>query len=150
MNSQYKVYREIGNHPCPCPPILASMMDPFIFLSTPKGFFSVQNARWISLTCMFHHALKKCFNFMVFTFLENALNLWIFTHAPNHQSKLQVECFENLFPPGRKRWRELWFALLKYNQKMSRWPGTLIYLFKLFYFCMICNFLNLMALEFCE
>ena len=81
------------------------------------------------LTLMFHHAWEKFFNFMVFTFLENALNLWIFTHAPVPPSKLQVEFFEILFPPRRKGWRKLWFALLNYNQKISRWPGTLIYLF---------------------
>ena len=55
-----------------------------------------------SLACMFHHALEKFFNFMMFTFQENALNLWIFTHAPVPQSKLQVEFFENLFPQDEK------------------------------------------------
>ena len=38
----------------------------------------------------------------MFTFPENALNLRIFTHAPVLRSKLQVEFFENLFPPRRK------------------------------------------------
>ena len=33
---------------------------------------------------------------MVFAFLENTLNLGIFTHAP---VLLQAESFENLFPP---------------------------------------------------
>ena len=36
---------------------------------------------------------------MVFTFLKNALNLVIFTHAPFLNSKLQVELFEKMFPP---------------------------------------------------
>ena len=36
---------------------------------------------------------------MVFTLLENALNLGIFTHAPGPHSKLQTEFFENLFLP---------------------------------------------------
>ena len=40
----------------------------------------------------------KFFQFMVFKFLENALNLWIFTHGLVPQSNLQVEFFENLFP----------------------------------------------------
>ena len=31
--------------------------------------------------------------------LENALNLCIFTHCPVPHSKLQVQLFENLFPP---------------------------------------------------
>ena len=39
----------------------------------------------------------KVFKLMVFTFLENALNLGIFTHAPVPHSKLEAESFENLF-----------------------------------------------------
>ena len=50
-----------------------------------------------SLTCMFHHVWKKFFQFYGVHILENELNLWIFTHAPG--PKLQVESFENLFPP---------------------------------------------------
>ena len=45
---------------------------------------------------------EKIFSFMVFTFLENALNQWIFTHAPGPQSKRHVEFFENIFPPRQK------------------------------------------------
>ena len=33
------------------------------------------------LTCIFHHVWKNNFHFVVFTFLENTLNLCIFTHA---------------------------------------------------------------------
>ena len=77
----------------------------------------------------------KFFQFMVFTFLENALNLCIFTHAPALHSKLQVGFFENLFPPKWKGWRKLWFALSK-----------LVYL----YFVWFVIFLNVMALQFCE
>ena len=40
---------------------------------------------------------------MVLTFLENALNLGIFTHAAVPHSKLQAEFFENLFPPTAER-----------------------------------------------
>ena len=39
----------------------------------------------------------------MFTFLGNALNLGIFTHAPVPHSKLQAEFFENLFPPTAER-----------------------------------------------
>ena len=38
---------------------------------------------------------------MVFT-LQNELNLCIFTHALVPHSKLQVQFFENLFPPSAK------------------------------------------------
>ena len=58
------------------------------------------------------------FQFMMFTFLENALNLLLFTHAPVPHSKLQAEFFENLFPLRRKRWRKLWLTLSKFNQKI--------------------------------
>ena len=41
--------------------------------------------------------------FIVFTFLENALNTCIFTHAPVPHSKHQAEFCENLFPPVGER-----------------------------------------------
>ena len=88
----------------------------------------------------------KIFQFMVFTFLENVLNLCIFIHVPVPHSKLQKEVFENLFPPRRKGWRKLWFALSKLNQKIWRWLGTLVYL----YFVWSVIFLNVMALQFRE
>ena len=40
---------------------------------------------------------------MVFTFLENVLNLGIFTQALVPQSELQAELFGNLFPPTAER-----------------------------------------------
>ena len=52
-----------------------------------------------SLTCIFHYVWEKVFKFMVFTFLENLLNLGIFPHFPIPRSKLPAEFFENLFPP---------------------------------------------------
>ena len=39
--------------------------------------------------------------------------------------KLQVEFFENLFPPRRNGRRKLWF----FNQKIWRWLETLVYLY---------------------
>ena len=51
---------------------------------------------------------------MVFTFLENALNLGIFTNAPVPYSKLQTKFFENLFPPTAERGGES-FVLLYQN-----------------------------------
>ena len=43
--------------------------------------------------------MEKIFKFMVFTFLENGLNLGIFTHASVSYSKLKAEFFENVSPP---------------------------------------------------
>ena len=41
--------------------------------------------------------MGKSFQFMVFTFLENALNIRIFTHASVPHSKLQVEFLKICF-----------------------------------------------------
>ena len=46
---------------------------------------------------------EKKIKFMVFAFLENALNLGIFTYAPVPHSNLQAEFFENVFPPTAER-----------------------------------------------
>ena len=88
----------------------------------------------------------KIFQFMVFTFPENALNQSFLLMPPVPHLKLQVEFFENLFPPRRKRWRKLWFALSKFNQKIWRSLGTLVYL----HFAWFVIFLNVMALQFFE
>ena len=48
--------------------------------------------------------MGKSFQLMVFTFLENALNMCIFTHALVPHLKLQAGVFENLFPPRQKGW----------------------------------------------
>ena len=87
------------------------------------------------ITGIFHHMLEifKYFEFMVFTFLENTLNPGIFTHAPVIHLRIQEEFFENLFPSAAERgWRELWFALIKFNQKWN---------IRLNVFYIICNFI---------
>ena len=47
--------------------------------------------------------MGNIFKFMMFTFLEDALNLGIFTHVPVSHSKLQAEHFGNLFPPAAEK-----------------------------------------------
>ena len=116
----------------PCPSRLASLNSLGFYLS--PEFLYIQPC------------VRKFFQFIVFTFLENALNLCIFTHALVPHSKFQVEFFENLFPPRWKGWRKLWFAISKFNQKIWRWLGTLVYL----YFVWFVIFLNVMALQVCE
>ena len=78
----------------------------------------------------------KICEFMVFTFLENALNLGIFTHGSVPHSKLQAKIFENLFPPTAERGGENYDCFIKIqsgNMKMT-WN------IKLVIFCMIFNF----------
>ena len=81
---------------------------------------------------------------MMFAFLENALNLCIFTHAPVPHSKLQVEFFENLFHLRRKGWRKLHNIQIQSENMRMTWNISL------FLFCMIEIFLNAMALQFCK
>ena len=74
--------------------------------------------------------MGKSFKFMLFTFLENALNLGIFTHAPVLHSKFPAECFENLFSPTSERGGENYDLLyqnsvIKYEDDLER--GYLYY-----------------------
>ena len=65
----------------------------------------------------------------MFLLLENALNLSIFTHAPAPHSKLQVECFENLFPQVEGLEEAMIFSvkIQSENMKMT-WNIKFIYI----------------------
>ena len=81
---------------------------------------------------------------MVFTFLENHCIYVFFTHAPVPHSKLQLEFFENLFPPRQKGLEEAMICSAKIqleNMKMTSNIG-------LFSFGVIAIFLNVMTLQF--
>ena len=101
---------------------------PFHLSLISLGFYHCTMLVEFSLTCIFQHVWEKFCQIIVLTFLENALNLCIFTHVSVPHSKLQVDSFENLFSPRRKGWRKLWFALSKFNQKTWRWLEALVYL----------------------
>ena len=60
---------------------------------------------------------------MMFTFLENALNLDIFTHALILHSKIQAEFFENRFPPTVERGGENYDLL--YQKSNRKYEGNL-------------------------
>ena len=80
--------------------------------------------------------MGKHFKFIVFTFLENPLNIGIFIHAPVPHTKLQAEFFENLFPPTAERGGEnydLLYQIQSENMKMT-WN------IRLCLFCMTYNF----------
>ena len=112
----------------PCTSRVTSRIHFFHIPLNYLGFYLSQFVE-LSLTGIFHLVLETFFQFMVLTFLENALNLCIFTHTLVPDSKLQVELFENLFPPIRNRWGKLRFALSKFNHKIWRWLGTLACLY---------------------
>ena len=103
-----------------CPSRLTSRVHPSYFFNLVR-VVSLSRICWIFSDLYIPPCVGKIFQFTVFIFLENALNLCIFTHAPVSHSKLQVEFFENLFPPRRMGWRKLWFAISKFNQKIWIW-----------------------------
>ena len=72
-----------------------------------------------------------------------------FYSCPSSSIKTPGRIFWKSVTPRQKGWRKLWFALLKYNQKISRWPGTLIY-FTRYTFAWFVIFWNVMALKLCE
>ena len=121
-----------------CPLRLASGEYILSYFFKLRRVLSLKNACWISSDLYISTCVGKMFQFMVFIFQENALNLCIFTNIPVPHSKLQVEFFENLFPQDETGGEQamIWFALSNFNQKKWRWLETL----SLFTFCMICNF----------
>ena len=167
MKPQYKVYREASIFYFSTPVFWCSLffknmstprlestvlISPFCFKINLKvtSFYIFLNFLefYLSPECLLNFPwliyspiCGKSFQFMVFTFLENAFNPCIFTHVSFSYSKLQVEFFENVFPPRQKGWSKLWFSLSKFNQKICRWLGILVWkTWNIGIFCMICNF----------
>ena len=111
-----------------CLSILASGISSPYFLNS-LGFHLSPECLFNFLWLVYSTICGKNFQFMVLT-LENELNLCIFTHAPVIHSKLQVQFFENLFPPRAKsKGVEDNYALLRFDQKIWKWHGTLVYLY---------------------
>ena len=63
--------------------------------------------------------MGRIFKFIVFTFLENTLNLGSFTHTPLPHSKRQIELFENLFPSTAISYHQ--FFMVQYFQRFLEW-----------------------------
>ena len=80
--------------------------------------------------------MGKNFKFTVFAFLENVVNLGIFTHAHVPHSELQAESFENLFPLTEETVEEHYDLL--YQNSIRKYEDVLEIRF--FLFCVICNF----------
>ena len=73
---------------------------------------------------------------MVFTFLEDALNLGIFAHAPLPHSKLQADVFENLFSPAAQKSGKTMICFIKNQSENMKMTWNI----RSFPICMICNF----------
>ena len=106
--------------------------------------------------------VEKFFKFMMFTVLENALNLGIFTHISSH-SKLAPKfllstlgrrklfippdsIFSKIcFPQHQKEAEETMICFIKIqSENRMTWDIRLLIV------CMICNFSNVMVLQFCK
>ena len=116
------------------------------------------------LKLVYSTIIGKFFTFMIFTFLENALNQKIFTQVPLLSQNFPPSSYHHpqaewnysfppasvfskiCFPNSRKGCRNQWFALLKFNQEIWRWLGTLGYLYFawpiIFQMWWLCSFLN--------
>ena len=149
---------------------ISVLITTLILQSYPKGyilsyFYKLPRALSLSrmlvafsLKLLYPTLCGKCFEFMEFTFLKDALIQAIFTHAPPHlklapkvshpsQKKLLILPGSILskmcFPHSRKGWIKLWFALSKFSQKIWRWLETLDFL----YFVWLSIFGNVMVLQ---
>ena len=74
---------------------------------------------------------------------RKSFNLCFFTHAPVPlHSKVQVEFFENLFPPRQKGWEEAMICSIKIQSENMKMAWNI----SLFPFGMIAIFLNMISL----
>ena len=103
----------------PCHSRLASGIHLSYFFKLLR-VLSLKNACWV----FYSNICGKHFPIYVFIFLENALNLYIFTHAPVLHSKLLVEFFENLFPQNGRGGRS--YDLL-YQNSVRKYEDGLVH-----------------------
>ena len=127
-----------------CPSILTSWIHPYSFKLLRVLSLSRMLVQF-SLTCIFQQCVGKIFNLWCSHWKTN----WIYAFLLMPQFPTQNSWCNFLkicFPQGPKTkgWRKLWFALLKFSQKIWRWLETLVYL----YFAWFVIFLNVMALQF--
>lgn len=108
--------------------------------------------------------LEKVFKSIVLTFLENALNLTIFTHPPlpsqnspptsYHHSQgrgkllfpARYHFFENLLPPTAEGVEETMVCFIKIQSENMKTTWN----FRLLVFCRFVFFSNVRALQFCK
>ena len=98
---------------------------------------------------MFHPGFGKIFKFLVFAFAENALNLDNFTHVPLPSQKFPPKILssptmqeEIIHSPGQKGMEETVICFIKIQSKKMKITLNI----KIFIFCMICDFSNVMTL----
>ena len=137
--------------------ILSNFYKPLRALSLPRmlaEFF---------LTCIFHYSWEifHIYDLHIPSKCIESKNIYLspppksklspkFLSSPPGRVKLLIspsQCFSKIcFPNSRKGCRNQWFALLKFNQEIWRWLGTLGYLYFawpiIFQMWWLCSFLN--------
>ena len=125
-----KLVNSVVYHPCPSR--LASGIHPYFFFS-PECLLNFLRTDLYIPPCV-----GKFFQFMAFK-LECIKSMHFYL-CPSSPLKIPDTIFwRSVFPNGQeqRRLRKLWFALLKFSQKIWRWLETLVYLAIFF---MIYNF----------
>ena len=147
LNPQVRINKLVNNVVCHrFPSRLASGIHPFVFLLNSLWFYlspkCLLNFLWLVYSTMWGK------NFLIYGFhiSRKCIESINFCSCPSPPLRTLGRVFENMFPPRRKRWRKLWFALSKFYQKIWRWLGTLVYL----HFIWFVIFLNVMALQYFE
>ena len=97
------------------------------------------------LTCIYQHVWEKCFNLWC-SHSEKIIESMLFYSCPVPQSRLLVECFENLFPPKQKGLEEAMISSVKILSENMKMTSNI----SLFPFGMIAIFLDVMTLQFCK
>ena len=80
--------------------------------------------------------MRKIFKFMVFAFLENALNLWILLMPPFPTQNSRQKLLKICFPQQQKGVERTLICFVK----IQSWNVKMAWNIRLCIFCMICNF----------
>ena len=110
-----------------CPSRLISSIHPFIFLITPYLGFYLSPECLLNSLC-FSPCVRKTLRVLVFKFLENALNLCIFTHAPVPYLKLQVEFVRKSISPKMKGVEETAICCFRIQSESMKMTWNNIYI----------------------
>ena len=107
---------------------------------------SLQKACGIFIYFYIPPCVWKSFSFMVFAFLENALDLGIFTHAHIPTQNSRQIFLKICFPQQQKRVDKTMSCFIKIQSEIMKVTWNI----RLFMFRIIWKFLNVVALQFCK
>ena len=131
-----------------CPSRLATRIHYFILFKTRQGFLSLHNVFSIFSYLCIPLCVGKSVSFMVFTFLDNALNLGIFTQVPLPTQYSRENFLKIFFPQRQKKVEKTMICFIKIQSENMKMTRVII---MLSIFCTIYNFTKcMMTLQFCK